>query len=54
MHDRRFDVCGTTPRARGLMLTIETESGVEIASFEVQNPQAPEQTLKNHVAKSTS
>ena len=37
-----------------LMLTIETESGVEIATFEVQNPQAWEQSLKSHVAKGTS
>ncbi len=37
-----------------LMLTIETENGVEIATFEVQNPQAWEQSLKSHVAKSTS
>jgi hypothetical protein len=37
-----------------LMLTTETESGVEIATFEVQNPQAFEQSLKNHIAKSTS
>lgn len=34
-----------------LMLTIETDNGVEIATFEVQNPQAWEQSLKNHVAK---
>jgi len=37
-----------------LMLTIETANGVEIATFEVQNPQAWAQSLKNHVAKSTS
>ena len=37
-----------------LMITIETESGVEIASFEVQNPQALEQTLKSHISKGTS
>jgi hypothetical protein len=37
-----------------LMLTVETGSGVEIASFEVQNPQALEQSLRNHIAKSTS
>jgi hypothetical protein len=36
------------------MLTIETESGVEIASFEVQNPRAFERTIKNYIAKSTS
>jgi hypothetical protein len=37
-----------------LMITTETDNGVEIASFEVQNPQAFEQTLKSHIAKSTS
>ena len=39
-----------------LMLTIETETegGVEIARFEVQNPLAWEQSLKNQLAKSTS
>lgn len=37
-----------------VLLTVETESGVEIASFEVQNPQALEQSLKTHIAKSTS
>ena len=36
-----------------LMLTTETENGVEIATFEVQNPQAWEQSLKNHVVKGT-
>jgi hypothetical protein len=34
--------------------TVETENGAEIATFEVQNPQGWEQSLKNHVAKSTS
>ncbi len=37
-----------------VMLTVETEGGVEIASFEVQNPQAWERSLKNHIAKSAS
>ena len=39
-----------------LMLTIETETegGVEIARFEVQNPRAWEQTLKGQLAKSLS
>jgi hypothetical protein len=37
-----------------VMLTTETESGVEIASFEVQNPQALEQSIKSNIAKSTS
>ena len=37
-----------------IMLTVETENGVEIASFEVQNAQAWEQSLKTHVAKSTN
>ncbi len=37
-----------------LMITTETDNGVEIASFEVQNPQAFEQTLKSHITKSTS
>jgi len=39
-----------------LMLTIETETegGVEIARFEVQNPRAWEQTLKGQLAKGTS
>jgi hypothetical protein len=39
-----------------LMLTIETETegGVEIARFEVQNPGAWEQTLKSQLTKSTS
>ncbi len=36
------------------MLTIETENGVEIATFEVQNPQAWEQSLKGHIAKSSN
>jgi hypothetical protein len=37
-----------------LTLTIETGNGVEIAAFEVQNPQAWEQKLKSNLAKSTS
>ncbi len=37
-----------------LLITTETENGVEIATFEVQNPQALEQSIKNHIAKSTS
>ncbi len=37
-----------------LMLTIETENGVEIATFEVQNPQAWEQSLKSHISKSSN
>jgi len=37
-----------------LMLTTETENGVEIAAFEVQNPQSWEMSLKTHVVKSTS
>jgi len=37
-----------------LMITLETENGVEIARFEVQNPQAWEQSLKKYAAKSTS
>ena len=39
-----------------LMLTIETETegGVEIARFEVQNPRAWEQSLKSQLAKSMS
>jgi hypothetical protein len=32
-----------------LMVTVESELGVEIASFEVQNPQAWEQSLRNYV-----
>ncbi len=36
-----------------LMITTETDNGVEIASFEVQNPQAFEQSIKNHITKST-
>jgi hypothetical protein len=31
-----------------VMLTVETESGVEIASFEVQNPQGLLQSLRGH------
>jgi len=34
-----------------LMLTIETERGVEIASFEVQHPQAWEQSIKEQMQK---
>jgi hypothetical protein len=43
-----------------VMITAETGNGVEIATFEVQNPHALEQSLKNHIeqidqiAKSTS
>jgi len=37
-----------------LTITAETGSGVEIASFEVQNPQAFEHSLISHIAKSTS
>jgi hypothetical protein len=37
-----------------LMLTIENERGVEIARFEVQNPKAWEQSLRNSVPKSKS
>ena len=37
-----------------VMITAETEKGVEIASFEVHNPHAFEQTLKNQIAKSKS
>lgn len=39
-----------------LMLTIETETegGVEISRFEVQNPQAWQESLKSQLAKSTS
>src|SRR5438105_4224174 len=35
-------------------ITAETGNGVEVASFEVQNPHALEQSLKNQMAKSTS
>jgi hypothetical protein len=34
--------------------TLETENGVEIATFEVPNPQAWERSLKNHVAKKST
>ena len=34
-----------------LMITTETDNGVEIACFEVQNPLALEQTLKSHISK---
>ena len=37
-----------------ILLTVETENGIEIASFEVSNPQAWEQSLKTHFAKSTN
>jgi len=37
-----------------LLITTETEAGVEIAAFEVQNPQALLQSIKNHIAKGTS
>jgi hypothetical protein len=37
-----------------LMLTIETETGVEIAAFEVQNPQAWKQSVEGNIAKSTT
>jgi hypothetical protein len=37
-----------------LMITLETENGVEIARFEVQDPQAWEQSLKKYAAKSAS
>jgi hypothetical protein len=35
-----------------LMLTVETENAVEIATFEVHNPQMWEQSIKSHIAKS--
>lgn len=34
-----------------LLLTIETDIGVEIARFEVQNPQAWEKSLRNQLTK---
>jgi len=37
-----------------LMLTIETEGEVQIASFEVQNPQGWERSIKSHISKGTN
>jgi len=37
-----------------LMITTETGNGVEIASFDIPNPHALEQSLRNQIAKSKS
>jgi hypothetical protein len=52
--NRRAGFLDDSERFSKLMLTIETENGAEIVGFEVQNPQAWEQSLKTHVAKGTT
>jgi len=37
-----------------LVVTVETENGVEVANFEVPNPERWEQTLKGHLPKARS